>query len=220
MGRLLEKYGFTVARKYNCSLDDIGQALENKHSVIAVVDYGLLWYGEPDGEFHAVVCLGLAEGAIRIYDPAAGDHKRYPVVDFCKAWDCSQNYLVCAGTDSLEYIPHPIDVSDVRLDDELLELTEAIAENAHEVWANQRRSEGWTYGPKRNDALRQHPDMVPYSRLDEGEKDYDRVMAFNTLRLVKKLGFNISRRYTLYCPNCGEFVEEGMNFCPHCGEKL
>lgn len=32
------------------------------------------------------------------------------------------------------YIPNPIDTIDVVLSDELNELTEKIAENAHEVW--------------------------------------------------------------------------------------
>ena len=220
IGRLLEKNGFEVNRKYECCRIDLESALEDKLYVIAVVDYGQLWYNQPDGVFHAVVCLGLSDETVRIYDPAADDCKRYSVDVFERAWSCSRNYLVCASPSNMEYIPHPIDVSDVQLDDALLELTESIAENAHEVWAEQRRKEGWTYGPNRDDITKKHPDMVPYSRLDEGEKDYDRVMAFNTLRLVKKLGFTISRRYTLYCPRCGEFVDDGMNFCPHCGGEL
>ena len=42
-----------------------------------------------------------------------------------------------------EYIPKPIDLSDVSLTDDLIELREAIAENAHEIWAENRRLEGW-----------------------------------------------------------------------------
>ena len=41
-----------------------------------------------------------------------------------------------------EYIPKPIDLSDVSLTDDLIELREAIAENAHEIWAENRRLEG------------------------------------------------------------------------------
>lgn len=33
------------------------------------------------------------------------------------------------------YTPNPIDTSKIVLDEELLELTEKIAENVHEVWA-------------------------------------------------------------------------------------
>ena len=45
------------------------------------------------------------------------------------------------------YIPNPIDLSEVTLDSDFTKLQEAIAENAHEIWAKQRQSEGWTYGP-------------------------------------------------------------------------
>ena len=90
-----------------------------------------------------------------------------------------------------DYEPHPLDLEDIPLTEDLLELQEAIAENAHEVWAAARKAEGWTYGPVRNDALKQHPDMLPYSALPDSEKEYDRLMAFNTIKLVKKLGWKI-----------------------------
>ena len=220
MGRLLERHGMTVSRKYDCSIVELIKSIENKYKVIAVVDYGQLWHREADGIFHAVVCLNVVDGVIRIYDPAIDGHSNYTIEEFAKAWNYSKNYLVCASAEGLEYIPHPIDVSGVELDDDLMELTEAIAENAHEVWAYKRRNEGWHYGPKRDDILLQHPDMVPYCELTEGEKYYDRDMAMNTIRLVKKLGFNISRRYTAYCSHCGEFVANSMHFCPNCGNKL
>jgi ryanodine receptor 2 len=54
--------------------------------------------------------------------------------------------------------------------------------------------EGWTYGPERNDGQRRHPDLVPYSALAENEKNYDRLMAMTTIRLLKKLGFDIVKR--------------------------
>ena len=93
-----------------------------------------------------------------------------------------------------EYEPHPIDVDSIPLDDELEELQEAIAENAHDVWAEARIKEGWTYGKERNDTEKKHPDLVPYTALPDSEKEYDRIMAFNTIKLVKKLGYDIVKR--------------------------
>lgn len=220
IGRLLEKNGMTVTRQYGCSFKELGDYLQKRYKVIAVVDYGQLWHKESDGIFHAVVCLNIVDKIIRVFEPAANVCANYPIEEFVKAWQYSNNYLVCASNESLEYIPHPIDVQNVELDDELMELTEAIAENAHEVWAKKRRDEGWKYGSQRNDADKLHPDMVPYCELPEGEKYYDRDMALNTIRLVKKLGFNISRRYTAYCSQCGEFVSTKMHFCPNCGHQL
>ena len=69
-----------------------------------------------------------------------------------------------------DYIPAPIDVSDIQLPSELCELAEIIAKNVHEVWAAGRLAEGWKYGPERNDALRTHPGLVPYEELSETEK--------------------------------------------------
>ncbi|MCR4765292.1 MAG: RyR domain protein, partial [Bacteroidaceae bacterium] len=60
-----------------------------------------------------------------------------------------------------KYIPKPIDLTDVSISEDLKELREAIAENTHEVWAENRMREGWTYGPNRDDKLKQTPDMVP-----------------------------------------------------------
>lgn len=92
------------------------------------------------------------------------------------------------------YIPKPIDTSDVKLPPELQPLVEQIARNVHEVWAENRLSQGWTLGPERSDTLKTHPCLVPYDELTEVEKDYDRDTALGTLRLVMKLGFTINKR--------------------------
>ena len=92
-----------------------------------------------------------------------------------------------------KYIPQPIDVSDVELPAVLEPLREAIAENIHEVWAASRMKEGWTYGPTRDDKLKKHPDLLPYSELPDSEKEYDRATAMNTIKLVLKLGFEIRK---------------------------
>ena len=88
-----------------------------------------------------------------------------------------------------DYIPQPIDVSNIEIPAELEPLREAIAENIHEVWSAGRMKEGWTYGPVRDDKLKKHPDLIPYSELPDGEKEYDRATAMNTIKLVLKLGF-------------------------------
>lgn len=91
------------------------------------------------------------------------------------------------------YIPKPIDTSEVRLPEELLDLAETMARNVHEVWAQNRISQGWTYGGSRNDELHQHPCLVPYEELSEEEKSYDRNTAIETLKLILKLGFRIEK---------------------------
>ena len=92
------------------------------------------------------------------------------------------------------YDPSPIDLSGIELPESLLDLTEAIAENTHEVWSRNRLAEGWTYGPVRDDANLRHPGLLPYSELSESEKEYDRDTAMNAIKLVIKLGYKIEKR--------------------------
>ena len=92
------------------------------------------------------------------------------------------------------YIPAPIDTSDVNLPEEILDLAEKLAENTHEVWAQGRINDGWTYGEKRDDASKKHPCLVPYSELSEGEKEYDRATAMETLKLILKLDFSLEKK--------------------------
>ena len=91
------------------------------------------------------------------------------------------------------YVPKPVDTSDVQLPVELDELVEKIAKNVHDVWAQNRLDEGWVYGEQRNDTLKTHPCLIPYEELPEVEKEYDRNTAFGTLRLITKLGFKITK---------------------------
>ncbi len=90
-----------------------------------------------------------------------------------------------------KYIPAPVDTSDVQLPEGLEALVEQMAKNVHEVWAESRMKQGWTYGDKRNDTLKQHPCLVPYEKLSEMEKAYDRDTALSTLKLICKLGYRI-----------------------------
>ena len=92
-----------------------------------------------------------------------------------------------------KYIPQPIDTNDVTLPLELEQLVEEMSKNVHEVWSETRISQGWTYGPERNDELKTHPCLVPYEELPEEEKKYDRNTCIGTLKLILKLGFKISK---------------------------
>lgn len=92
------------------------------------------------------------------------------------------------------YNPKPIDTSDIVLSDDLLELTEKLAENVHEVWSEDRIKEGWTYGAVRDDARKETPCLIPYQDLPENEKDFDRNTALETVKLIIKLGYRIERK--------------------------
>lgn len=91
------------------------------------------------------------------------------------------------------YNPKPMDTSDVLLPESLVELTEKIAENVHDVWAAGRIAEGWTYGEKKDAEKKTTPLLIPYDALPESEKAYDRNTAFETIKYIIKLGYKITK---------------------------
>lgn len=198
LGNLLAYSGLFVSRKYNSTIDDIQRAIQMDNDVVVGVDREKLYAEVVDMEDltnHAVVVTHIEKNYISVFDPYEAPYNfNIPPSDFLNAWKESQNYMIQVLQSVEEYEPHPIDVDDIPLDRDLEELQEAIAENAHDVWAKARINEGWSYGKERDDINRLHPDLVPYTALPDSEKEYDRIMAFNTIKLVKKLGFDIVKR--------------------------
>ena len=237
MGKLLEIKEYLVTRMFNAMLDTILESLK-EHSVMVVVNGDVLKGVEPDilsDDFsldnnpnHAVVVTGVSKELkkVSIYNPAEDRNSGlvdYDLQRFLDAWSESKNYMVQVRKKRFpqEYVPQPVDVSGISLNPELQELTEMIAENAHDVWAENRMKEGWTYGEVRDDSKKKHPDLVPYASLPEGEKEYDRLMALHTIKLVKRLGYRLVNITSMYkCPDCGEVIEPNHNFWPNCGRRL
>lgn len=92
---------------------------------------------------------------------------------------------------STEYVPAPISTRGITLPVELDTLIEKLAENNHDHWARQRIEDGWTYGSRRDDDLKTHPDLVPYADVPESEKEYDRISVVETLKVILSLGYQI-----------------------------
>ena len=91
------------------------------------------------------------------------------------------------------YQPAPIDTSSVILPQDILELTERIAQNVHDVWAQGRIAEGWVYGDTKDPDKKTTPLLIPYDELPESEKDYDRNTAMESLKLILLLGYGIRK---------------------------
>jgi tetratricopeptide (TPR) repeat protein len=102
------------------------------------------------------------------------------------------------------YRPQPIPTASQQLSPELRELTEQLAKNTHDVWARQRLADGWTFGPRRDDAAKEHPGLVPYEQLAESERKYDRNTAMETLKAVVALGYRIEKDAPPRSPHMGD----------------
>lgn len=236
IGRHLEGKGIVVTRQYKCSIEDIVKALNANENVIAAVDGGELlgnrteeiiediFVGQTPDHTVVVIACDTENRTITVFDPNSPNKEdTYSISQFEDAWNDSKNYLVTTNhNDMSTYTPKPIDLSDVELTEDLNDLREAIAENAHDVWAVERMAQGWTYGPQRDDIKKHTPCMVAYSQLPESEKKFDRDMAMNTLKLVRKLGYDLVKRedtelYRLLKQRIQNSKEEF--FCPYCLAK-
>jgi RyR domain/ATPase family associated with various cellular activities (AAA) len=98
----------------------------------------------------------------------------------------------------LEAIPQTQAKQDRRLtlpDKELGELLqrslERLAEEEHNGWMDERRTNGYRYAKKRDDSNRHHPAMVPYAALSEEDKEKDRDNVRNIPDIVKKAHYAI-----------------------------
>lgn len=256
IGRHCENMGLQVKRHYMGTFTDIEQAINEGRYVIVALDGGELLNNNTEekaedlriGEKadHAVVVTSYCSirQNITVFDPNSPfPTKTYSIQQFTDAWNDSKNYIITITPNNMKtYNPNPIDLSDVALPEDLKELREAIAENAHDIWAIDRQEEGWTYGPVRDENKKETPCMVPYSELPEKEKEYDRKMAMRTIKLMMKLGYDLIKREetdlykdllarirdaqeTYYCSQCWHKgiktpVAKHQVFCHVCGCEL
>ena len=241
MGRLMERHGLLVKRDFNVDLDKLENLLLD-HSVIVVVNGDTLQEKEidilsagfnlNDTPNHAVVVTAVyrENNIVELYNPATdemGVVSEYPLDVFAAAWAESKNYTVTARKkrNPYEYYPQPLDVSSVNINPELMELIELIAENAHDIWAADKIKAGFVYAPTDQDGKEQpgkyNHYLLPYEMLEEQDKEPDRKMALQTIKLVKRLGYRLVNINSMHkCPECGEVIEPSHNFCCNCGNQL
>jgi class 3 adenylate cyclase len=108
----------------------------------------------------------------------------------------------------MAYQPKPVDTSSIKLPPDISELVEHLAKNTHDIWATQRLAEGWRYGEHRDDFKKEHPCLIPYERLPDSEKEYDRKVAMEILLGIQAMGYRIESPINLE-ENPSEFFSPG-----------
>ena len=101
------------------------------------------------------------------------------------------NELAITPQPAVTFEPQPIDTTEVSLPPQVRELIERLSEHNHNVWAKGRLAEGWTLGPERDDARKEHPCLIPYEQLPDREKEVDRRTAAEVLKAIIALGFRV-----------------------------
>lgn len=197
IGRLIENEStadglrFSLARFFGCSIEQLRHELESGCHVILVVSQG---GGVAD---HAVVVTELTRRTVEFFDPDNDiDTTTLTYEQFLERWKYSHYFMVSITLRGRRpYTPHPEDLSDISLDEEISALVPALMENAHEVWAKGRQAKGWKYSEEKNDDLKLTPFMLPYLEMKDEDKETDRLTVVNTLKLLIKMGYKIVKRY-------------------------
>ncbi len=91
------------------------------------------------------------------------------------------------------YHPLPLDTGKNHIPESLSPAIEILARHNHDIWAQGRIKDGWSYAPTRDDVLKKHPDLVPYEELSESEKDYNRRSAEATLKAILSMGYKVEK---------------------------
>jgi len=78
--------------------------------------------------------------------------------------------------------------------DEKSGIFEILAETEHNRWAGHMILSGWKLGDKRDDENKIHSDLIPYEKLSEEVKQYDRDTVLNMPVLLEKLGLKLVKR--------------------------
>jgi len=68
---------------------------------------------------------------------------------------------------------------------------ELLAQAEHQSWVDERRAQGYVYGPSR--AGKQHPDMVDWQYLSTSAKDKDREAVRELPLILQRAGFQVVR---------------------------
>lgn len=190
----LEEAGLRVYHRYDFNPQAIFAAVGKGGIVMPIISARFFAAEAEELVYSVITMVNKATQRITLFNPLKQVVQEYSLQAFLDQWVADGSDCVTAfHVEETTYHPTPIDLTDVQLSEDLKKLGEELAENAHEVWAMERQSEGWTYGPKRDDYKLQTPDMIPYAQLPDTEKQYDRLMATETIRLLIAKGYKISK---------------------------
>lgn len=80
---------------------------------------------------------------------------------------------------------------------------ERLALIEHQRWAADRYLDGWTHAPVRDNALKHHPQLIPYADLSDPMKDLDRFAVRGVPNLLARSGLGVVRMLIVGLPEPG-----------------
>ena len=90
------------------------------------------------------------------------------------AWDALSEEARDANRAQADHLPYKQMLADLWSAHGAQDVNERLARVEHDRWAAHRYLQGWSFGEVRDDARKQHPSLVPWAALSEGEREKDR----------------------------------------------
>ena len=158
-----------------------GEQWDYKKTHPRLKPYGMLTererqlYREPIGDaLKALMALGYS---IEMTDSGTGTLNRQP-----SRHDISASH----GVSLQDYNPQPVDMTNLTLNREMQAMAERLAENAHDIWAENVRQHNQVMGGNMI-----HPQMVPYDLLTDKEKKKNRERSQELLKFLQFENFKV-----------------------------
>jgi len=70
---------------------------------------------------------------------------------------------------------------------------ESLAEMEHERWSKEKLNNGWQYGTSKDNYLKLHPCLIPWSDLPEDEREKDRILVKRIPQILASVGYGVIR---------------------------
>lgn len=192
--KCFEEANLRIFKRYEYNAQAVFNAIGKGGYVLPIISGDYLGADSTELCFCAILAINGVKKEITLYNPIKDEEIIDSIDAFLAAWtESGADCITAFADDKNTYLPDVKDLTDIEIPEDLVSLTEILAEHAHDVWAMERQSEGWTYGRERNDRKLETPDMVPYAELPETEKQYDRIMACNTIKLLLANGYKITK---------------------------
>lgn len=100
-------------------------------------------------------------------------------------------------SEGYKYVPNPIDTSAVddalnfAPDSALGQAVSVLGRNSHEVWAAEKRRQGWLFGKKRDDERKRHQALLPWDHLPDSDRSYNEESVRVTLKVIRAMGYHL-----------------------------
>ncbi|RWS22415.1 ryanodine receptor-like protein, partial [Leptotrombidium deliense] len=105
----------------------------------------------------------------------------------------SDDSLLKSGPTDGPYIPNPVNISGINLNNDLLNIIQKFSEHYHDAWAQRKFENGWTFGEPFSYQKKIHPRIKPYHLLTEYERNRYKEPIADIIKSLLALGWKLEQ---------------------------